>query len=144
LTEPADAIPEETTHADDTPGTPNQTSTATDKPHFDTPASKQKNHSETSHQEHSAAISPITSRASSWRDGRGANMRQRTKSNRALREDIEEDVESGTASSLRYARMAKERKHNKSSRARTDDIDDELEYYDGQEEDYVDDEVART
>jgi O-acetyl-ADP-ribose deacetylase (regulator of RNase III) len=144
LTGPVDAVPEETIQADDTPGTPNQTTTTTDNPHLDAPASEQKDHSGASQQEHSTPKSPITSRASSWRDGRGANMRQRTKSSRALREDIEEDVESGTASSLRYARMAKEKKHNKWSRARTDDIEDELECYDGQEEDYVDDEVAPT
>jgi hypothetical protein len=41
---------------------------------------------------------------------------------------------------LRRARMAKEKKHKKSSRASAGNIDDELEWYDGQEEDYVDNE----
>ncbi|KAI4611328.1 uncharacterized protein J4E87_010521 [Alternaria ethzedia] len=80
---------------------------------------------------------PIMDQANSWRDGRGAKERERTKSGRALTDDIEEDVGSGTASSLRQARVARERKHNKSSQAKRDDIDDELEDYDGQEEDFV-------
>ncbi|RYN85556.1 hypothetical protein AA0120_g8764 [Alternaria tenuissima] len=77
---------------------------------------------------------------SSWRDGTGAKQRKQTRSTREIAEDIEEDLQAGTASSLRRARMAKEKKHKKSSRASAEDIDDELECYDGQEEDYVDNE----
>jgi len=80
---------------------------------------------------------PATDQASSWRDGRGTKERRQTRFSRAVTDDIEEDVESGTASSLRKARVARERKHNKSSQAKRDDIDDELEDYDGQEEDFV-------
>lgn len=36
--------------------------------------------------------------------------------------------------------MAKEKKHKRLSKVAAKDIDDELEYYDGQEEDFVDDE----
>jgi hypothetical protein len=36
--------------------------------------------------------------------------------------------------------MAKEKKYKRSSRVAAEDIDDELEYYDGQEEDFVDNE----
>ncbi|KAI4945761.1 hypothetical protein J4E91_007674 [Alternaria rosae] len=91
---------------------------------------------------HPTARSPNTSQAGSWRDGRGTKERERTKSSRALTGDIEEDMESGTASSLRRAQIVRERKHSKSSKAKKDDIDDELEDYDGQEEDFVDDQFA--
>jgi O-acetyl-ADP-ribose deacetylase (regulator of RNase III) len=48
------------------------------------------------------AKSPVeSSKASSWRDGRGAKERRQTKSSRVLTDEIEEDMESGTASSLR-------------------------------------------
>ena len=77
---------------------------------------------------------------SSWRDGTGAKQRKQTRSTREIAEDIDEDLQAGTASNLRRARMAKEKKHKKSSRASAKDIDDELEDYDGQEEDYVDNE----
>ncbi|CAN9273393.1 unnamed protein product [Alternaria alternata] len=77
---------------------------------------------------------------SSWRDGKGAKQRKQTRSTREIAEDIDEDLQAGTASNLRRARMAKEKKHKKSSRASAKDIDDELEDYDGQEEDYVDNE----
>jgi len=87
------------------------------------------------------AESPNTSQAGSWRDGRGAKERKQTKSNRALTDDIEEDMEPGTASRLRRMKSARERKHNASSKAKKDDIDDELEDYDGQEEDFVDNEA---
>ncbi|CAN9214406.1 unnamed protein product [Alternaria alternata] len=77
---------------------------------------------------------------SSWRDGKGVKQRKQTRSTREIAEDINEDLQEGTASSLRRARMAKEKKHKKSSRASAGNIDDELEWYDGQEEDYVDNE----
>ncbi|KAF7672762.1 hypothetical protein GT037_009263 [Alternaria burnsii] len=77
---------------------------------------------------------------SSWRDGTGAKQRKQTRSTREIAEDIDEDLQEGTASSLRRARMAKEKKHKRSSKVAAKDIDDELEYYDGQEEDFVDDE----
>jgi hypothetical protein len=77
---------------------------------------------------------------SSWRDGKGAKQRKQTRSTREVAEDIEEDLQAGTASRLRRARMAKEKKHKKSSRVSAEDIDDELEDYDGQEEDFVDNE----
>ncbi|KAI4918798.1 hypothetical protein J4E90_003187 [Alternaria incomplexa] len=73
----------------------------------------------------------------SWRDGRGTKERRQTRFSRAMTDDIEEDVASGTASSLRQTKIARERKHNASSKAKKDDIDDELEDYDGQEEDFV-------
>ena len=77
---------------------------------------------------------------SSWRDGKGAKQRKQTRSTRGIAEDIDESLQEGTASSLRRARMAKEKKHKKSSRVAAEDIDDKLEYYDGQEEDFVDNE----
>ncbi|KAI4923106.1 uncharacterized protein J4E92_007859 [Alternaria infectoria] len=80
----------------------------------------------------------------SWRDGRGAKERRQTKSNKALADDIREDMESGTANRLRRMKSARERRHKEPSKAKKNDIDDELEDYDGQEEDFVDEEVART
>jgi hypothetical protein len=77
---------------------------------------------------------------SSWRDGKGAKQRKQTRSTREIAEDIDEGLQEGTASSLRRARMAKEKKYKRSSRVAAEDIDDELEYYDGQEEDFVDNE----
>lgn len=110
---------------------------------FMTDSPKKKEHESTaSKRDQPTEKSPTTGQASSWRDGRGAKERRQTKSSKALTDDIEEDVESGTASSLRQARIAREKKHNKSSKAKKDDIDDELEDYDGQEEDFVNDQVA--
>ncbi|KAH8632919.1 hypothetical protein IG631_11553 [Alternaria alternata] len=77
---------------------------------------------------------------SSWRDGKGAKQRKQTRSTREIVEDIDEDLQEGTASSLRRARMAKEKKHKRLSKVAAEDIDNELEYYDGQEEDFVDNE----
>jgi O-acetyl-ADP-ribose deacetylase (regulator of RNase III) len=112
--------------------------TATD-PQVDTPASKQEEQDHPTKPPEDPAATPPTasSKASSWRDGRGAKERRQTKSSRVLTDEIEEDMESGTASSLRQSKIARERKYKKASRAHTDDIDSELESYDGQEEDYV-------
>ncbi|KAI4686423.1 uncharacterized protein J4E84_005702 [Alternaria hordeiaustralica] len=85
--------------------------------------------------------SPTTNRASSWRDGRGAKERERTKSSKSLADDIREDTEPGTASRLRRMKSARERRHKEPSKAKKNDIDDELEDYDGQEEDFVDNEA---
>jgi hypothetical protein len=115
--------------------------------HFDVPTPK--SYPERLHdrgapkQEHSVTETPEsleTGKASSWKDGRGAKERKQTRSSRTLAKDIEEDLESGTAKGLRLAKIAREKKYKKSNRAAADDIDDELEYYDGQEEDYVEEE----
>ncbi|KAI4640769.1 hypothetical protein J4E93_008361 [Alternaria ventricosa] len=108
---------------------------STENPEHESTSSKQ----ELSTQEYAS-----TKQAGSWRDGRGAKERERTKSGRALTDDIEEDMEPGTASRMRRLKSARERKHNASSKAKKDDIDDELEDYDGQEEDFVDDVVAHS
>ncbi|KAI4913361.1 hypothetical protein J4E85_010815 [Alternaria conjuncta] len=100
--------------------------------------------STSSKQELSTQEYASTKQAGSWRDGRGAKGRERTKSGRALTDDIEEEMEPGTASRLRRMKSARERKHNASSKAKKDDIDDELEDYDGQEEDFVDDAAAHS
>ncbi|KAI4702760.1 hypothetical protein J4E89_010294 [Alternaria sp. Ai002NY15] len=96
----------------------------------------------TSKPEEVTSKASATDHASSWRDGRGTKERRQTRFSRATTDDIEEDVESGTASSLRKARVVRERKHNESSKAKKEDIDDELEDYDGQEEDFVADSSA--
>jgi hypothetical protein len=99
---------------------------------------KNKENREKSKQEQFTTKAAAASKTSSWRTGRGANKRQQTNSSRALAEDIEQDLESSTAINLRQAKIARDRKYNKSNRALSDNIDDELEYYDGQEEDYLD------
>ncbi|KAI4681528.1 hypothetical protein J4E81_009886 [Alternaria sp. BMP 2799] len=91
----------------------------------------------TSKPEEATPKAPATDQASSWRDGRGTKERRQTRFSRAMTDDIEEDVASGTASSLRQTKIARERKHNETSKAKKEDIDDELEDYDGQEEDFV-------
>lgn len=99
---------------------------------------KNKENREKSKQEQFTTKAAAASKTSSWRTGRGANKRQQTNSSRALAEDLEQDLESSTAINLRQAKIARDRKYNKSNRALSDNIDDELEYYDGQEEDYLD------
>ncbi|KAG9195991.1 hypothetical protein G6011_01112 [Alternaria panax] len=114
--------------------------TAMDDANFSAPIFRPEPDGTAAKQEQLAADPLATSKAGSWRDGRGANKRKQTRSKRILAEALGENLGSGTASSLRQARMTKEKTHKKSSWASADVVDDELEYYDGQEEDYVDEE----